>query len=62
MEGTLRFPSCGVGLSASPAGIRRLPPRLGEHTAEVLAEAGLSDEELRRLAEAGVTVPVEGAA
>jgi crotonobetainyl-CoA:carnitine CoA-transferase CaiB-like acyl-CoA transferase len=30
------------------------PPRLGEHTAEVLAEAGFSKEEVADLAEAGV--------
>jgi crotonobetainyl-CoA:carnitine CoA-transferase CaiB-like acyl-CoA transferase len=30
--------------SATPANIRRHPPRLGEHTAEVLAELGLSAE------------------
>ena len=40
-EGTyisLRHP---VSFSASPASVRRDPPRLGEHTAEVLAEIGI---------------------
>ncbi|HYV57006.1 MAG TPA: CoA transferase [Candidatus Nitrosopolaris sp.] len=30
-----------IKLAATPAGIYRRPPRLGEHTAEVLAEAGI---------------------
>ena len=30
-----------IKLTATPAGIHRRPPRLGEHTAEVLAEVGL---------------------
>jgi formyl-CoA transferase/CoA:oxalate CoA-transferase len=38
--------------AASPA-VRRPAPRLGEHTAEVLAELGLSREEIDRLAAAG---------
>jgi crotonobetainyl-CoA:carnitine CoA-transferase CaiB-like acyl-CoA transferase len=32
-----KFP---VNFSATPADVRRLQPRLGEHTAEVLGEAG----------------------
>ncbi len=31
-----------IKLTATPTGVYRRPPRLGEHTAEVLAEAGLS--------------------
>jgi crotonobetainyl-CoA:carnitine CoA-transferase CaiB-like acyl-CoA transferase len=39
-------------MSASPATIRRAPPLLGEHTAEVLqGELGLSDERLAELRE-----------
>jgi crotonobetainyl-CoA:carnitine CoA-transferase CaiB-like acyl-CoA transferase len=32
--------------SATSPSVRRLPPRLGEHTREVLAEAGLSEREI----------------
>ncbi|MGB5092645.1 MAG: CoA transferase [Parvibaculum sp.] len=38
-----------VRFSQSPSNIRRHPPRLGEQTAEVLREAGLSDEEIKAL-------------
>ena len=47
----LDFP---VKASATPARIRRPAPRLGEHTAEVLGELGLSKAEIERLAAAGV--------
>ena len=38
-----------VRFSESPAGIRRLPPHLGEHTKEVLREAGYTDAEVEAL-------------
>ena len=37
----------------TPASIRRLQPRLGEHGREILLEAGLSEDEIRSLVEAG---------
>ncbi len=40
-EGPLRMLSPPVAFSASPASIRRLPPKLGEHTETVLREVGL---------------------
>ncbi|MGH7563933.1 MAG: CoA transferase, partial [Gemmatimonadota bacterium] len=43
-----------VKLSASPAGIRRRPPGLGEHTGEVLREVGYSSSEIRHLGERGI--------
>lgn len=37
-----RFPRSPLVLADSPASIRRLPPRLGEHTREVLLEYGVA--------------------
>ncbi|MTD12334.1 CoA transferase [Nakamurella sp. YIM 132087] len=45
-------------LSHSPSRITRTAPLLGEHSTEVLAESGWSDEEIEHLLDAGViTVP-----
>lgn len=41
-------------LSRTPAAIRRPPPRHGQHTAEILAELGYSEEEERELRQRGV--------
>ena len=38
-----------IKLSATPGGVRAAPPTLGEHTAAVLKEIGLSDDEIARL-------------
>lgn len=40
--------------SASPASVRRRAPLAGQHTREVLAEAGLAEAEIARLEAAGV--------
>jgi crotonobetainyl-CoA:carnitine CoA-transferase CaiB-like acyl-CoA transferase len=47
-------PTAPYRLSASPAEIRSMPPRLGQHTDEVLAEHGFSKEEIARLHAEGV--------
>ena len=47
-------PTSPYRLSASPATIRSLPPRLGQHTDEVLAEHGFSPEEIAGLRAAGI--------
>ena len=51
--GPMRVLGHPVKYSDNPAEIRRPAPRLGEHTADVLAEAGYSDAEIRALQDAG---------
>jgi len=48
-EGRLRLPAHPSRFSATPAGIGRLAPRLGEHTREVLSEAGFDEAEIDAL-------------
>jgi crotonobetainyl-CoA:carnitine CoA-transferase CaiB-like acyl-CoA transferase len=48
-EGKYRTVRSPVGFSNAPFRIRRHAPRLGEHTAEVLTEIGMSDEEIARV-------------
>lgn len=55
-EGTLRMPGIPVSYSASPASIRRLPPRLGEHSVEILREAGLDETEIEQLLATGAAI------
>jgi len=47
-------PTAPYRLSASPAQIHALPPKLGQHTDEVLAENGFTQEEIARLHADGV--------
>jgi crotonobetainyl-CoA:carnitine CoA-transferase CaiB-like acyl-CoA transferase len=54
-EGRLRVPGIPVHFSETPGELRRLPPRLGEHSLEVLREAGLSEAEIRSLLASGAT-------
>jgi crotonobetainyl-CoA:carnitine CoA-transferase CaiB-like acyl-CoA transferase len=48
-EGRLRMTDPPIRFFGSPSTIRRMPPRLGEHSAEVLAEAGYSAPEIEAL-------------
>lgn len=52
--GMLRMLGVPVKLSGTPGSVRTPPPRLGEHTREVLRDdLGLDDNAMRRLAETG---------
>jgi crotonobetainyl-CoA:carnitine CoA-transferase CaiB-like acyl-CoA transferase len=55
-EGTLRMPGIPVSYGASPGSIRRLPPRLGEHSVEILREAGLDDAAIQDLLASGAAI------
>lgn len=46
VEGTIRGLGIPIKLSGTPGTVRRAAPLLGEHTEEVLEEAGLSREEI----------------
>lgn len=48
-EGELVMTSIPVQFSASPGNVRYLPPNLGEHSLEILAEVGYSAETATRL-------------
>ena len=52
--GRLKNIGIPVKLSQTPGRIRRRAPDLGEHTQEVLLQAGYSDEDVARLRKAGV--------
>ena len=55
-EGGVVLTDPPVRFSENEAGIRRLQPRLGEHSAEVLEEAGLDEDEIAALFAAGASV------
>ena len=53
VEGKVPNIGFAVKLSGTPQQVRRHPPLLGEHTAEVLAEIGIGEEDRQRLREQG---------
>jgi len=52
--GGMRQPRPPACFDATPAELRSFAPKLGEHTTEVLSEAGLTVEEIAALRDAGV--------
>jgi len=54
-EGRIRVPGPATHWSETPPSIRRLPPRLGEHSAEILAAVGYSTADIAALAASGAT-------
>jgi formyl-CoA transferase len=52
--GRFRALNAPIHLSATPARVRRVPPRLGEHGAEILAERGYHPERVAALRAEGV--------
>ena len=55
-EGTLRLIGFPVQFSETPGRLYRLPPRLGEHSRELLAELGFGDSELQAMQQEGVFI------
>jgi crotonobetainyl-CoA:carnitine CoA-transferase CaiB-like acyl-CoA transferase len=58
-EGRLRAPALPVNFSATPADVRRPAPRMGEHSVEVLLEAGLSRTEIDELRASGAALTAD---
>jgi crotonobetainyl-CoA:carnitine CoA-transferase CaiB-like acyl-CoA transferase len=54
-EGTLRTPDIPATFSATPGEIRRHQPRLGEHSVEILREAGYRQAEIDAMLASGAT-------
>jgi crotonobetainyl-CoA:carnitine CoA-transferase CaiB-like acyl-CoA transferase len=55
-EGAITVPDTPVQFSRTPASIDRLQPKLGEHSAEILREAGLSDADIENMRASGATI------
>jgi len=55
-EGRLRMTRFPCTFSETPADVRRLQPRLGEHSTEVLREAGLGEAEIKTLLASGAAI------
>ncbi len=54
-EGAIRMASYPANFSRTPASIRRMAPRLGQHSVEILQEAGLDEVTIEEMLAAGET-------
>jgi len=52
-EGRIRMASSPINFSKTPTSIRRMPPHLGEHSEEILSEAGIPQETIAAMFENG---------
>ena len=59
-EGRIAVTENPIGFSKSPGELRRFAPRLGEHSVELLREAGFSADEIDAMVRDGVTVQSAG--
>jgi crotonobetainyl-CoA:carnitine CoA-transferase CaiB-like acyl-CoA transferase len=59
-EGRLRMPDIPPRFSKTPPEIRRLPPRLGEHSLQILEEEGFSRAEIDAMVASGATMGARG--
>jgi crotonobetainyl-CoA:carnitine CoA-transferase CaiB-like acyl-CoA transferase len=59
-EGRIAVTENPIGFSKSPGDLRRFAPRMGEHSVELLREAGLDTEEIDAMLRDGVTVDGRG--
>jgi crotonobetainyl-CoA:carnitine CoA-transferase CaiB-like acyl-CoA transferase len=60
-EGTLRVAGPAASWSKTPPSIRHYPPGLGEHSGEILREAGFSHTEIERLVAEGALIESDAA-
>ena len=58
-EGLLKLPGFPARFSETPASIRRHPPKLGEHSIEILKEAGLEEETIQTMLDSGATLAAD---
>jgi crotonobetainyl-CoA:carnitine CoA-transferase CaiB-like acyl-CoA transferase len=55
-EGKLKMPGFPVKFSETPATIRKHAPNFGEHSLEILAEAGVDEETIKQMIQSKATV------